>query len=184
MSDDSVKELYRKWQREKSERARQDFFSAAWTRYHSRLQVFLTPWLGRGAECEDRVSEILLGAFERIETYNSRYAFSTWIYNLARKRCIDGLRKKRFVTEELAADHGGTGETPESLYMRNEDKRLVGEAINRLSAEDRELVFLYFYEEMKYREIAGITGKPLGTVKFRMSEIRKQMKSELSGSFV
>ncbi|MBB6480217.1 RNA polymerase sigma factor [Spirochaeta isovalerica] len=184
MSDDSVQDLYRKWQNKKSETARQDFYSAVWVRYHSRLQVYLSPWLGKGAECEDRVSEILLGAFERIETYNSRYAFSTWIYSLARKRCIDGLRKKRIVTEELTADHGGAGETPESLLIKSEEKRLIGEAVSRLSAEDRELVFLYFYEEMKYREIAGITGKPLGTVKFRMSEIRKQMKSELSGSFV
>jgi len=184
MSEENLQDLYRNWQRHKREEDRLNLFSEIWARYHSRLQVFLAPYLGRGPECEDRVSDILLNAFEKIETYNSRYAFSTWIYSLAKKRCIDGLRKQRIETEELTTHRGDDRDIPENRLMAKEEKRLIGEALTRLSTGDRELVFLHFYEGMKYREIAGVTGMPLGTVKFRMSEIRKQMRSELTGSFV
>lgn len=184
MSEDIIRNLFKTWQKEQSETARIDLFSAIWNHYHPRLQVFLTPYLGRGPECEDRVSDILLNVYENIGTYKSRYAFSTWIYGLTRRRFIDGLRKKRLTMEELTADHGDDRESPESLFFRNEDKRLIGEAVDRLDAKDKQLVFLHFYEEMKYKEISTVTGLPLGTVKFRMSEIRKQMKSQLSGSFV
>jgi len=184
MGETRIRELYNKWQTLGSEALRGELFQAIWERYHPRLQVYFSRSHSGFLETEDMVSEILLYVFESIGTYNSRYAFSTWIYRVARNRFIDRIRKKEIPKEEIREDFPEEGETPESLMIKGEEERLVRDAVARLSETDRELVFFHFYENMKLREISTITGIPVGTVKYRMSEIRKGMKRDLERSFV
>jgi RNA polymerase sigma-70 factor (ECF subfamily) len=56
---------------------------------------------------------------------------------------------------------------------------LVGQALDRLSPQHREVIILVGLEEMSYRDVAEITGVPLGTVMSRLSRGREQLRGIL-----
>jgi RNA polymerase sigma-70 factor (ECF subfamily) len=155
-----------------------------WKTYHPRLQGFVENLYSGEQESCDLVSEILLRALESLDSYNSRYAFSTWIYTLARNHTVDRIRREaasplRVVPGAEELPEGRDEHSPEILQMEKAGRQEVRRALRLLSDADRELVYLRFYEDMGYRQISGITGRPLGTVKYRMSEIRKILSREL-----
>ncbi len=73
-------------------------------------------------------------------------------------------------------------ETPESIIIKSSQQLLVQDAISILSPNDREIVYLYFYEELKYHQISEIMDIPVGTIKSKMYQIRKKLKAELQRS--
>jgi RNA polymerase sigma-70 factor, ECF subfamily len=166
-------------------------FEAIWTEYYKRLYVFCTQSYGFSEEdTADLVQEILLKVYQKRDGYLEKYAFSTWVYTIARNSCIDFLRnsRSRLAHECADADNSeavilqfpdGKHPAPEQELLDNELRCAIGRFIELLPTDDRELIYLRMYEEMPYREIAGITGKPEGTVKYRFFNIRKQLQTYL-----
>ncbi len=176
---DQIKENFIKWKRYKRDKYRDILFKEIWEVYHSKLQVYVSQFYNLDMDSTDRASEVLIKVFESIESYNSSYSFSTWIYRIARNQQIDHLRKRK-ITHENIDDHILTdSNTPESITIRDSEQLQVRDAVSTLRETDRELIYLHFYEELKYSQISEITGMPVGTIKFRMSECRKQLKLEL-----
>jgi len=155
-----------------------------WRTYHPKLQVYVRNF-GYGIPDEsDMVSEILLKVFEKLHSYNARYAFSTWIYTLARNTVIDRMRKDRPEQGNIEEREPWHERTPEALEMENTEQALIRDAVAELNSANRELIYLHYYEELGYRDISRITGIPEGTIKYRMSESRKILKKKLERSFV
>jgi len=165
-------------------------FEHTWHRYYPRLTVYLLKAFRLSREdAEDIAQETLLKIHRKRFEYDEKYAFSTWVYAVCRNTCIDFLRKNRRLQEneramvetERTADVLRPG--PEAALIRKEALRDIAAAVERLVSSDQELVYLRMYEELSYREISAITGKPTGTVKYRFSEIRKRMKQELGEDY-
>jgi RNA polymerase sigma-70 factor, ECF subfamily len=171
------------WKKSGNEKHLNDLFQEIWEVYHPKLQVYISHFYNSG-NASDLVSDILLHVFETIDRYKSDYSFSTWLYTVARNYSIDLLRKKSVQTENIDDHLLGNEETPESILIRNTEQEMVRQAVTCLSATDKELIYLYFYEELKYREISEITGIPEGTIKYRMSENKKILKKNLQRSLV
>ncbi len=184
---DRIGSLWSEWNAgagRNKKRLKENLIREIWCHYHPRLQVFLSSLPGE--EREDRVSEILLKVFESLEKYNPEYAFSTWLYRIARNDQIDRYRRKspRLVEwqEEIHSPEEER-DTPEKIVLHETEKELIREAIETLRADDRELLYLAGYEELPYREISQIIGRPVGTIKYEMHRIRKELKSILKEDF-
>ncbi|QEN04577.1 sigma-70 family RNA polymerase sigma factor [Thiospirochaeta perfilievii] len=164
---------------------REKLMEDIWKTYHPKLQVYLKQLFPNTREIEDRVSEILLKVFDQIDRYDSKFALSTWIYRIARNSQIDEIRKITFKSVELLEDTISTDETPEDIFFKDLDQEEVKNIISKLTPEERELIYLYFYEELNYREINEITEVPIGTLKYRMSCSKQKIKSMMlrSGSY-
>lgn len=163
-------------------------FEDIWTAYYRRLFVFCTQSYGFSEEdSRDIVQEILLKVHRKRETYSGKYSFSTWIYRIARNSCIDFFRKH---STERKSEYKAA-EDPEPVILRFPDRKQpspeqeliddelrksIGRFIDKLPTDDRELVYLRIYEDLTYREISGVTGKPEGTVKYRFFNLRKQLQ--------
>lgn len=180
---DQIKQMFLIWEKDRKEKSREQLFSQIWEVYHPKLQVYVSHFYIESVENTDLASDILLHIFETIDRYNSTYSFSTWLYTVARNYSVDRIRKKQIIHEDLDACNRGDENTPESIFTRNTEQELIKEALSCLNPTDKELIFLHFYEGLKYREISGITGIPEGTVKYRMSETRKVLKKKLERSF-
>lgn len=174
---ENIKRSFRYWHL--GLKTKKSLFEDIWKLYHPKLQVYLRHFYTGDEDPCDVVSEILLKSFESIHTYDSSYAFSTWIYSLARHFAVDLMRKKKISGESLSGLEATEAYSPEILKMKNIEQELIRQAVDKLDAPDREMVFLYFYEELNYREISEIVSVPIGTIKYRMSEIRKKLKPEL-----
>jgi RNA polymerase sigma-70 factor (ECF subfamily) len=65
--------------------------------------------------------------------------------------------------------------------FRDTETRLVRQAVEQLDAEFREALVLREFEGLSYREIAAVTGSPLGTVMSRLARGRERLRQSLAG---
>ena len=140
----------------------------------------LARWLtGSAQDAEDVVQDACLRALTFFDGFRGEDG-RAWLLAITRHTCYDWLRKNRRQSEllappeelDLAAD-GAPG--PEAEQLRNADRRLVREGLERLPAEYREVLVLRELEGMSYKQIARITGAPIGTVMSRLARARKRL---------
>lgn len=137
----------------------------------------LARWLtGSGPDAEDAVQEACVRALSYFDGFRGEDGRS-WLLAIVRNTCYDRLRKNRPALElvETADDAPG----PEELQLRAADREMVRGCLEGLPPEYREVLVLRELEEMSYREIAQVTGVPIGTVMSRLSRGRAALKSAL-----
>jgi RNA polymerase sigma-70 factor, ECF subfamily len=138
-------------------------------RYQGTLYRLGLRLLGRSEEAKDLAQDAFLRAFERRETYDCQRPFEPWIYRVAVNLARERLRRKR---EFLAGDElpeQATEPVADKELLRQERRRLVITALQRLGAKYREVLGLRFESDFSLAEIADTLGISLGTVKSRLS---------------
>ena len=151
-----------------------------WNEYYKRIHYYVSSIIGIGNNnTEDLVQEIMFKVYEKLSSYINKYAFSTWIYTIARNHCYDFLRKKNTNSKFIVENFISIEESPEENVLKEELKNKIRFIINNLHKDEREIVFLYFYEKMSYKQIKIITDIPVGTIKYKMSIIKEKLKYEL-----
>jgi RNA polymerase sigma-70 factor (ECF subfamily) len=153
----------------------------------------LARWLTRNDhDAHDVVQEAYLRAFKFFAGFHGDNARS-WLLAIVRNTCYTWLQQNRGLhvdasLDELldsgAADASLTAgelsaESPEKFMLREDDRALVNRALEQLPEEFREVLVLKELEDLSYREIAAITGIPLGTVMSRLSRARKLLHKHL-----
>ncbi|NLE20795.1 MAG: RNA polymerase sigma factor, partial [Clostridiales bacterium] len=113
--------------------------------------------------------------------------FSTWLYKIAVRVCLDALRKRRqTVSLDLLSESGwevpdGAPELYEQLE-KGERRRLLRDAIGQLPADFKAPQVLVDLQGLSYEEAADVLGLPLGTVKSRVYRARRILLRILSQS--
>jgi RNA polymerase sigma-70 factor, ECF subfamily len=145
--------------------------------------------LGEISDAEEILQEAFLYVWNHSERYDAnRSSVSTWLVMIARSRAIDRLRNRKVVekTHEaswLAAPSGDASpDGPDAVFVRERRER-VRQELDRLPAEQREVVELAFYQGLSQSEIAERAALPLGTVKTRtllaMKKLRNGLRHEI-----
>ena len=139
---------------------------------------------------EDLVQETFMKAFDNINSYNSNYAFSTWLYRIATNHTIDYLRKKKLKTlsidEPMQTKDGEMdvelpdheAETDDQV-MRKQRHQILNEAIENLPEKYRRVIQMRHMEELSYQEISETLDLPLGTVKAHIFRARELLYKAL-----
>ena len=166
-------------------------------KYHNALYYHLLKLVKDRDILEDLIQEVLAKAFSNINSYNSDYAFSTWLYRIATNHAIDYLRKKKLKTlsldepvqtneGEMAIDVPDTTYEADKAVMRRQRKNIIRDAINNLPEKYRTVIEMRHIEEKSYQEIAELLDLPLGTVKahiFRARELLYKYLKDQRGTF-
>jgi RNA polymerase sigma-70 factor, ECF subfamily len=143
----------------------------------------LARWLTRNdTDAEDVVQEAYLRAFKFFEGFhgdNSR----AWLLKVVRNACYTWRQQNR--VRELATEfdeqvHSGESENPEIILLENINTQVLKRALEALPPEFREAVILRELEGLSYKEIAGITEVPVGTVMSRLARARKRLQQCLA----
>jgi RNA polymerase sigma-70 factor (ECF subfamily) len=146
--------------------------------------------MGSEEDACDMAQEAFLKAFRSIRKFNGKSSFGTWVYRIAVNVCIDELRRRKKVklypvvhndnpetgSGKLITD---TGDLPEERIERQETRKQVQRAINRLAEDYRAIIILRDIQGRTYQEIAEILDINIGTVKSRISRARQSLKEEL-----
>ena len=134
-------------------------------RYHESLFQFVLKRVNDETEAEDLLQEIYTKAFNHFDSFNPRYAFSTWIFTIAENTCIDHFRRKK----QQKKKQEGWAKTRPAEEKEEPHKRLLlpdaGELAASLPEKYKTVFVLRYSEGMKYKDIAQKTGIPMGTVK-------------------
>src|SRR5262249_6373872 len=107
-----------------------------------------------------------------------------WLLTTVRHTCYTWLQKNRGHQPMVAFDeeiHGVAPEagSPVTLLLQDEDIQAVRQALDDLPAEFREVIVLRELEGLSYKEMAGITGLPAGTVMSRLARARGRLQQIL-----
>ncbi len=147
------------------------------------------------ALAEDVAQEAFVRAFDRLETYDSSYRFSSWLFKIAYNLSVDELRKKGLDTVSIDGapdatteeERQATGITPVDRSERPDERlearelgREIEEAIGELRPDYRTAIVLRHIEGRPYDEISEIMEIPLGTVKTYIHRARKELQESLS----
>jgi RNA polymerase sigma-70 factor (ECF subfamily) len=150
----------------------------------------LARWLTRNdADAADVVQEACLRAFRYFDSYREGDAKS-WLLKIVRRTCYDWLERNRpsdLVPLETAADAESSGtslpstvDTEQLLQSRSELRRL-DRLIEELPPPLREALVLRELQELDYRQIAEVTGVPIGTVMSRLHRARSALRRAWDG---
>ena len=140
----------------------------------------LARWLTRNDDdAQDVVQEAYLRALRFFGGFYGENA-RAWLLTIVRNTCYTWLRRNRspeFASdfEEAMQERESDDPDPEALQVMRVEKELVNEAIENLPIEFREVMILRELEELSYKEIASITGIPIGTVMSRLARARKRL---------
>ncbi|MCB2376817.1 RNA polymerase sigma factor [Hymenobacter sp. BT635] len=150
-------------------------------RYHRKLFSFLYHMLGRADTSEDLVQNVFYRMLKYRHTYTGEGEFRTWMYHLARNVLADHIKKNRHSTHhadvaDFAEKIGGGSQADEGL-QREQEVATLHRALGRLSAENREVLILSRFQELKYEEIARVLNTTEGAVKVRVHRAMNELKT-------
>lgn len=129
-------------------------------------------------DAEDVVQAVFLKAFERLETYDPRFKFFSWIYRMTVNESINTLKQQnRFEVLDWSLE--SVDNRPDEEFRERETSDRVGLALMVLSPEDRAIVLLRHFQEFSYDEIGFILNIPSKTVKSRLYTARQRLKQIL-----
>lgn len=124
---------------------------------------------------EDVLQETMIAVWKGATTFAGRSQVSTWIFGIARHQAYrllrDEAKGERMASEPVSF--------PDPAPVVEREKR-VQRAVAALPPEQREVVFLTFYEGLPYGEIARLQEVPEGTVKSRMFHAKKKLAEVLA----
>ena len=139
----------------------------------------LARWLaGNDQDAQDVVQEAYLRAFRFFDTYREGDG-KAWLLAIVRNTCRTWRRRQNRESEAVPFDestHSGESEDPEARVADAEKTGVLRDCIERLPTDFREVLVMRELEEMSYREIAGATGLPIGTVMSRLARARKRLE--------
>jgi len=168
---------------------REILFNDIWVEYYPKLTVYLNTKYP-GIETEDVVQDIMIKVYNKLHTYNPLYSFNTWIYSIARNCAVDLSRKKsvsiniiKEVKSEAVHKSLNNNETMEELSLKREVKTEIAEWIQNLPERERQVSFLKFYEELTYKEISKIMEIPVGTIKYLVHNIKKNIETHYNEQY-
>ena len=123
---------------------------------------FIVRMIGDRDEAMDLCQDAFMKAYRELGTLKDLDRFSAWLYRIAHNTCLSRLRKdqgKTFVELE-----------PETRASRTpiESRLAVEKALKELPEDQREVVVLKVFQDLKFEEIAAIQDAPVSTVKSRL----------------
>lgn len=154
-------------------------------KYYNAVIYLIERIVKQHEDAEDLMLITFSKAFNNLSSYQSSYAFSTWLFKIASNTAIDFLRKKNNTNQRLNSDRHVSIDIVENsksniLNPFEELERAqkiegIKYLIQKLSEEDQLIVNLRYHKEKSYEEISYLLNMPVGTIKTRLFRIRKQL---------
>lgn len=159
-------------------------------RYNQTLYRAVRSYLKDGDDVQDAMQEAYVKAYSKLDQYKGDAAFSTWLVRIGINEALQLLRKQRTlhvytdpdVSAERLTQLPDTGQmNPEQRTIREEHKRLLEQAVDRLSEDYRAVYMLREVEGMSVADVSLALGITEANVKVRLHRARNMVKDALMG---
>ncbi|MWV43347.1 sigma-70 family RNA polymerase sigma factor [Paenibacillus sp. HJL G12] len=144
--------------------------------YQQQIYVYCCRMLGCKQDAQDAVQDILFKAYTKLDLYESRATFSSWLYKIAYHHCLNMLRKRHIRDRVYRLFKPATfTESAEQNLDRQWFSPPLEYALSRLSVEERSILILRVFEEEPFAEIADILGKSTDAVKKKYTRLKQKV---------
>ena len=134
--------------------------------------------LSNESDAADAISESIYRAYKNLDTLNNIYSFKPWLLRIVRNCAVELVRSNKkllsiddFEIEESSSEN----EIVTALTLRK--------AVNQLKQPYREVVVLYYFEDLSIAQISKITNTSVATAKQQLSRARKMLREMLMETF-
>lgn len=166
-------------------------YSQLMDEYFEKVYSRMLKMTGQPGDAEDLTMEAFNKAFSKLDQYTSDFAFSTWLYRIAKNNCIDYLRRSKkdndskvnhYEAEVGIAAHELANQlpSPEQLMINQQETWLLREIVDMLHPKYKDIIKLHYFKELSCEEIAQQLQLPEGTVKVRLFRARELLYKIMS----
>jgi RNA polymerase sigma factor (sigma-70 family) len=159
-------------------------FSSLVEKYQKMVYTLALKLLKRPEDAEELAQDTFIKAFQKLDTYEGKSKFSTWLYSITYNACISELRKRKIDFKSLD-DQRITDQDEMRMHdyysenKKEDQEKYLNLALSKLPEDDQVLVTLYYYEDQSMDEISEITGLTVSNIKVKIHRARKKMYSLL-----
>jgi RNA polymerase sigma-70 factor, ECF subfamily len=151
--------------------------------YGQEILQLAYSYVNNKAIAEDLTQDIFVKCYKNLHTYSGKSKLRTWLWRIAINHCKDFHRSwytKNVVIagEEMPSNVTKKELVEQAVIQKEEDDELIA-AIMNLPIKYREVIYLFYYEELPLKEIALVTDTGLNTVKTRLRRAKELLKEEL-----
>ena len=157
-------------------------------RYMRRAYYAALAFVGSPEDAMDLSQDAFARAYRARKRINPDMSFYTWFYQILRRLCFNFIRDRRLHRRKMRDEKSwivddaafrARERDPQRAVEREETRRRVRAAIEKLPDREREVLVLKEFEGLKYREIADVVGIPIGTVMSRLYSARKRLAAAI-----
>lgn len=153
-------------------------FYSRYQQHIFRYLLQLTPDYGLA---EEILQDTFVAVWKSARTFQGKSSVLTWLISISRRQAHNTLRRHKLpiVDESGLEDLAATEPEPEDFALASIAHDELTAAFKQLAPVHREIIVLIFIEELSYPEVANVLGIPVGTVKSRLSNAKRMLRTLL-----
>jgi RNA polymerase sigma-70 factor, ECF subfamily len=173
LSDEKLAELVSNGDTEK--------FGVLMERYQAKLFRYGKKFLSNEDNIEDVVQDVFVKTYQNIKSFDTSQRFSPWIYRIAHNTYINAIKKNSLnplylFDFDTLVSHTVVEDPIVREREQKEMKEIVDKGLSQIEPKYREILILYYIEDLSYKEIADILHVPIGTVGVRIMRAKEILK--------
>lgn len=151
-------------------------------RYQQNMYHFFLSLLHHPADAEDATSESLIKAYKALASFRLGSSFKSWVMSITYHTALDILRQRKRYSDFPIEDKLSTQaseDNPLGSILKDERQVILFQALGQLSSDERAAIYLYYYQDASYKDIARTLDWPMGTVASKLNRCRQKLKKYL-----
>lgn len=159
------------------------------TRYEPKMMRYARRFLFDPEEARDLLQEIFIKTYVNIRSFDAGRRFSPWIYRIAHNEFVNAIKKKKKDRDVLSLfyldvlfPHPVAKETADASAERKEMKAQLDRFLADIGPKYREVLVLYYFEDMDYKCIADVLRIPVSTVGVRLQRGKALLRNMVGKS--
>jgi RNA polymerase sigma-70 factor, ECF subfamily len=154
-------------------------FAALYDRFCAPVYRYLYSRVGNQADAEDLTTQTFLAALENLPRYREQGQFAAWLFCIARAKVMDFFRRGRCEVSLEALEIQTDEHDPLGLVIQRQEQAKIAGILQKMEAEERELLRLRYVADLSFPEMAALLGKNEAAVKKSLYRLLARIQSQV-----
>ena len=162
-----------------------ELFGEIIDRYEAKLTRYIKRFIQQSDDVTDILQNVFIKVYVNLQSFDTSRLFNSWIYRIAHNEAVTYLKKRgnekvSFLDFDVVFPHPFAKETADKYTLDEELKAVLDSSLSSIPLKYREVLVLYYYEELSYQEIADVLRIPIATVGVRLKRAKEQLQKQVS----
>lgn len=157
----------------------EDDFRILFDRHSGNLTLFIKGFVGDIGDAEEIMIDAFAEAAAGTSAYRAKSSFKTWLFSIGKHLALKHLRRAETARRHEPDIDGEAAESPEMTLITEERSRRLYQALDSISPEYRQVLYLIFFEEMPVEDAAHVMGRSRKQIYNLVERGKKALKKQL-----
>ncbi|HOF13266.1 MAG TPA: sigma-70 family RNA polymerase sigma factor [Spirochaetota bacterium] len=160
----------------------QELFKIIIQRYEQLVYSLGMRFFKNHDDASDFTQEVFVKVYGNLYSFKGTASFKTWMMKVCYNHAVNKIAQMQNNNTTEYHDTIADTSEPLNIFMKNELGELLEQAINALPPAYKVCIDLYFYAGLPFKEISGITGYPVNTIKSYVFRAKQHLRDALKGT--